>query len=624
MPFIQECSDFEFHNNQITVVEGSQYNTTHTIHDNRTVQVVCQERKEHTIWDEYERVRTGNVNLIKTVGTSDIISECDISKYDASWWLCNRRVVARRTISVARIRGEDKEAEFLYVGYSGPEAFQAFKRDFDEFSTVKHPNVAQLFGYNDSQHGLPALIFYDALIPLNSVLSANQAHLWATLYFRIQLHAVGMFNDKFLFDVGELWIESRSGALRRGPWVQSHARLYRLSAAPPTLRLDPLSIQTYSDTNVIVDYLVRILPIDIILKLISAQDKRYHSWLGAEAWPYLATSLWKPDQSRIIARWTGLVRYACVDRRLWIKERKIVMEDGSVRIEFADAEGFLPPLPLKYELFHDSERLGIWSVWLAQAHSIFSQLGIHEGKWEEYSITTRFELSFYYMAYRKKSASKKPTYLFVRPIPRPSDNETTWRSWAKSVYFWSFDPFGREEISESKRISLGLPSFRIEIHLWYTSWNFNTYKVMERFQHFKGFDPTTTDYAHSLSYPIIQVVEDKDCFQELGESNDDRSTSEDEELMVIEELVAVDRDSSCPDTAHRDVIPFSTPNDTLMNEIPDAETNEVTVGNKQKSKAAGSSSKRRKFHTDDSEGEVATTGSSMKRRRTATDAKNLV
>ncbi|EEB94597.1 hypothetical protein MPER_06562, partial [Moniliophthora perniciosa FA553] len=118
MPLTQECSDFEFHNNRITVVEGSQYNTI--------LQIARQGRRELTIWDEYERVRTGDVNLIKAVTTSNI--------YDGPRW--SRRAVARRTISVARIRGEDKETEFLYVGYSGPEAPQAFKQDFARFSAV--------------------------------------------------------------------------------------------------------------------------------------------------------------------------------------------------------------------------------------------------------------------------------------------------------------------------------------------------------------------------------------------------------------------------------------------------------------------------------------------------------
>ncbi|EEB91810.1 hypothetical protein MPER_09774, partial [Moniliophthora perniciosa FA553] len=130
------------------------------------------ERKELTIWDQYKRVRTGDIKLIKDVITDDNL-----------------------TISIARIRGEDNKSKFLYVGYSGSKALQAFRRDFGQFSAVKRLNVAQLFGYNDGQCGLPALIFYDALIPLNRVLSANKANFWIHLYFVLRLTVAEMERD---------------------------------------------------------------------------------------------------------------------------------------------------------------------------------------------------------------------------------------------------------------------------------------------------------------------------------------------------------------------------------------------------------------------------------------------
>ncbi|EEC00008.1 hypothetical protein MPER_00156, partial [Moniliophthora perniciosa FA553] len=168
---------------------------------------------------------------------------------------------------------------------------------------------------------------------------------------------------------------------------------------------------------------------------------------------------------------------------------------------------------LTHDLLRSSEQVGFESAWLAQAHSIFGQLGIREEEWDEYSITTHFDLyicpieAHTYQEENIDIASNKPTlYLFVRPIPRLSDNETTWKSWAESAYFWSFDPFGREEMSESMSVSLGLPSCNIQMKLRSKSWDRCAYKLMERLQRFKGFDPTTTDYARSLGYPIMEIV----------------------------------------------------------------------------------------------------------------------
>uniref|UniRef100_A0A0W0FC42 Protein kinase domain-containing protein n=1 Tax=Moniliophthora roreri TaxID=221103 RepID=A0A0W0FC42_MONRR len=616
MPLVQGSSDFKFHDNQITVVEGSQYN------DNRTFQIVRQETRELTIWDEFKRVRIGNVNLIKAVVTSDIYG------YDGPWWLHNRnrRTVARRTISVARIRGEDKEAEFLYVRYSGPEARQTFKRDFDQFSAVKHLNVAQLFGYSDSQHGLPALIFYDALIPLSRVLLSTRGNKWVELYFRLQAMVAKVDGHFVCMDPNALWIEPRGGALRRGPYVQSDAYpLRQLFDVPSTSHLDPLSIQTYRDTNTVIDYLARIFPINMIFKQVGTGVK-FRDWrvTAFELWPYIVGSLWKRNQQPIIARWTGFTQipqYVCVEAHdVRFRRCGVVMKDGSVRFQFVDPSCFRY-LQLQYRLFHGSEQLDIESVWFAQAHSIFGQLGVHEDEWDEYCD---FRLTLYPYDYWKGNAGivlTKPTpYLFVRPIPRPSDNETTWRSWAESTYFWSLDPSGQEEILESTRVSLELPDFEHNVELLYISWDLETYRAIGSFQHFKGFDPKTTDCARSLSYPLMQVVGNVDRFQELGESNDDCLTSKDEESM------SVDHDPPCPDNASHNIIPPPRPNDTSVNEMPDTKTNEeVTVGNKRKSTAAGSSSKHRKVHTDHGEDEDATTGSTIKRlRTTAAYAENPV
>ncbi|KAI3613158.1 hypothetical protein WG66_001599 [Moniliophthora roreri] len=528
MASIQGSSNFRIHNSQLTIVKGPQQNTTH-IHNNQVV----HHEKEPMIQNEYRRVRCSEAYLTRLVSISDTYH------YDGPLWSRNQKLVVRRTFSLARVRGEDKGAEFLYVGYSGPEAFKAFKQDFARYSTIKNPNVAQLLGYND-QRGLPALIFYDALIPLNHVLSRRSQVSWILrAYFRFQLGVTKMFkNGSDYFDTDELWIEPRSGALRRGPYVQSGALwLLPLSDVPSTSSIHPLSIQAYSDITTVVDCLVRILPTGTILKQVSGQYGSNLELLTAlEAWPYLASSLSKRNQRHVITRWTGLTRYVCVYCSSWaIDKRKFVMEDGSVRFQFADPTDFKGFWWLQYELFHGSERLGIRRAWLAQLHSVFHRLGIHEEEWEKYSLTTRFDLDFCCIEahtgqHENDTVSNEPApYLFVRCIPRPSDDEATWRSWAKRAkYFWSFDASGREEMSESTRVSLGLPSFTTKVVVRHCAWNLDVSKAIEGIHLSNGFDPKTTDLACSLGYPLMEVGNEGQ-FQELKDSTiiicDNHSTS---------------------------------------------------------------------------------------------------
>ncbi|EEB89533.1 hypothetical protein MPER_12356 [Moniliophthora perniciosa FA553] len=159
MASIQGCSSFTIRDSQFTIVRRSQHNIKH-IHINRVV-IRSARKKKQKKWGELERIRTGDVYLTSVVDTSDIMGS-------------DHKMVARRTISIAQLRGEDKEAEFLHFGYSGPGAFKVFKQQFDKFSAVKEPYVAQLSGYND-RHGLPALIFYDEFISLKHILRGNPA-----------------------------------------------------------------------------------------------------------------------------------------------------------------------------------------------------------------------------------------------------------------------------------------------------------------------------------------------------------------------------------------------------------------------------------------------------------------
>ncbi|ESK86068.1 hypothetical protein Moror_9366 [Moniliophthora roreri MCA 2997] len=534
MSFFQGSSNFSIHESHLSIVQGSQYNRVQIIHN--------KGKKKQTIWDDYERVRTGDVYLTKVIGTGMI--------YGRSW----RTMNASSTISIARVRGEDKEAEFLHVGYSGPKAFEAFKQDFDRFSAVKHPNIYQLFGYND-RRGLPSLIFYDALIPVERVPFINgKLSPILTVYLEFQLYATQPFKDEIAFVTSSAWIDPRSGALRKGPDIQSSKQLPlpRLTTKSTTSSLAPLSIQTYSDTSAVVDYVSRILPADAILWGVSSYGMICEAEMSAvQAWPYLAGSLWKRDQKDIIVRWTGLTetpRYVCVDR-WWLKdERKTVMEDGSVRIKFTDPTDFKDEWYLEYVLFYGNKELAIKASWLAQAHSVFTRLGIHKDEWEEYCILGHFDFKFYRTkenAYEQRNTDatldKSTGYLFIRPVPRLSDDETIWMSWAESAkYFWSFDPSGQEEMSESTRKSLGLPSFTTGTLLVGRYWDLDIYNTVEQLQISKNLDPKTTELARSLGYPLMQVVRDDNRLQELEDLASSTTIAD-----ILEFYNALNADNCC-------------------------------------------------------------------------------
>ncbi|EEB97966.1 hypothetical protein MPER_02612, partial [Moniliophthora perniciosa FA553] len=109
------------------------------------------EEREWTIWDDYKNIPTWKIRLKKSLGATPVKKD---------WEVGRGYLDACREINVVSVNGEDKDSEFLYIVYTGPDAVEAFLCDFKDFSHVKNLNYIELFGYNRGT-ALPALVFYD-------------------------------------------------------------------------------------------------------------------------------------------------------------------------------------------------------------------------------------------------------------------------------------------------------------------------------------------------------------------------------------------------------------------------------------------------------------------------------
>ncbi|KAK1231252.1 hypothetical protein PQX77_005636 [Marasmius sp. AFHP31] len=123
-------------------------------------------------------------------------------------------------------------------------------------------------------------------------------------------------------------------------------------------------------------------------------------------------------------------------------------------------------------------------------------------------------------------------YLFVLPpsqLPDTTPDIAAWRrAPVESLYYWSLDPTGDSKMPEVQRTALGLPSFRqtIELQLQYAfCWKAEVYDLARQWQEAQGFDPTTTDFARSEGYPILEILP----------QNDDRfeNCAEDDEVSML-------------------------------------------------------------------------------------------
>ncbi|ESK84923.1 hypothetical protein Moror_9263 [Moniliophthora roreri MCA 2997] len=539
-------SNFTVQDGRFTNVEGNL----------NLVQYVDRQRRERTIWNEYKRVRTGKIHIKRTVGSTDVRGNYPRGNY-RSW----RNVNARRTINIASIQGEDKDSEFLCITYSGPDASRAFHWDFEQFSRERNVNVAQLFGYNDGQFSLPALIFYKALVPVAHIFERNHFSSLLQTYFHYLCGAVQIGNN--VMDLCELWICPRTGTLCTGPYVQYSSTTSRYSATSLiTGNEHPfLPLQTYSNSNMLFSYLTQTLSPQNIIQGIAWSCNSTFEWVTNENAVFLPSCLPGMVYSRIhlgiIAQWPG-------DMREWYYEQQILvglpdemqdswvhMSDKSIRITVmpSDIQHLQDQvLYIYYDLCPAQEWWDFADSWISQAHSVFSQCGSQDSL-EDYCILNGFWLGLQCKSDQQTFTdgnilTNEPFYLFIQPIPHPSDGETIWNTWVqRPKYLWSFDASGHKEIPEDIQFSLGLPSFTSELAVVHNFWDQIGYDAIQQLQMLNGFNSTTTDFAQSLGHQILEVIGDRAHFEEVEESFQDLEAMDidvDDEIIASISKLAID------------------------------------------------------------------------------------
>uniref|UniRef100_A0A0W0FEA3 Uncharacterized protein n=1 Tax=Moniliophthora roreri TaxID=221103 RepID=A0A0W0FEA3_MONRR len=491
----QGSSRFTIKGGSFTNMEGTQQVSNVNIQGN-LVQYMSQEKRERRIWDEFMQVPLCKIYIKRKVGETDC-SRIDLKRKTM------RTVNACRTINIVSIQGEDKDLEFLHIAYSGPDASETFQQDFEQFSHVRDVTVAQLFGYNDGQNALPALIFYDALVPVAHIFEQNG---FSSLIFTYFQHLVGVtWTVGSKLDFGELWLHPRTGRLCIGPYVDySGTQFYSASGfktnSITSNKCPHLPLQIYKDSNALISYLIQTLSIQNIIIGIRWSNRLIREWVPNKdaqfRISFLPGLVYSRTYLEIIAQWPEdintwyYIPWHPVRLPKEMQENWVDMDDGSV--QFPVMPSHIPYLQnqkicFHYDLYPGNKWIKLAESWLLQAHSILSQCGLQRDNMEDYSILDNFWLYLQcedeQLAQTSSDTSTNwPVYLFLKPVPHPSDPKTVWDSWLQEAkYFWSFDTAGHEEIPKDIQISLGLPSFTWSIEIRHVSWDHVAYDALLRY-----------------------------------------------------------------------------------------------------------------------------------------------
>ncbi|ESK83271.1 hypothetical protein Moror_15057 [Moniliophthora roreri MCA 2997] len=349
-------------------------------------------------------------------------------------------------------------------------------------------------------------------------------------------HQLGLWQPGAKITIGNLWIDPKMGTLCQGPQIQI-SRNWTLHSSASNLMLNNkfpvLPIQTYRDTSTTFNYLTRtVSTLNIITGIAwcyricgeKVANRKAISILTA-----LPGTVYHEHSQQIIARLPArardslhyYLRKAEVGSNA-MRESLVVMKNGSVRFTVTPMDvQHAKDMKLQYSI---SQFTTLAHSWITQAHSVFSQLWIHKGQWEKYYIHDG--LDFHFKCKRQHpmpqentdfTSSSASVYLFIQPIPQPSDNEEIWRSWSEGTkYLWSSDPSGKEEMPEAMQVSLGLPSFTSTIKVWDSCWDQSAYEAIKMLHDYYHFDSTTTALADSVGLSILEVVGNDDQFEVLN------------------------------------------------------------------------------------------------------------
>ncbi|ESK87325.1 hypothetical protein Moror_5734 [Moniliophthora roreri MCA 2997] len=512
------ASNFKIAGNAaLSNVGGNQYNFRTTIIGRNGGAVVHKRRKGSHRCSQFHEIIRGDIFMLQEMHSEEI-HEWEI---DGEGYVRNVPR-GRRTISTAELNNA-KESKFTVMTYQGQDARKLWKKDFYEYSQLQAPHRLQLFAINQSE--MPALIFYNELIPLDHFFKGS---LWMAVYIKC-------LKTKYMCSKNDLWMDTSKGIIvhgPRGPCVRVSLSDFVVDVALHVLpsTVDMLHAHTcaryfsksakFTDNvlegiywkigacRISFDGLPPIQPLPRYLEELWEARCPPHT-LEAKTMDFIGGLRFDNIYS---ASMQPLARWPHGGSALWMTKEvsegfllgPVLLENGMIRFESnrrESAEYYTASFEFKFRELR--------MTWLSQLPRIFNALEIDE-------VTDGSEIHHYALKppvleimgrYSQENdyMDTRPIYLFVSPLPMSVSELISWMN--DPGHYWSFDETGRSRIPEDECTRLGLPMLEPDAQgfLDLLGWPLTAHSTIHAWQSARGFDLTTTDFARHLGYPELEV-----------------------------------------------------------------------------------------------------------------------
>ncbi|KAK1230892.1 hypothetical protein PQX77_005996 [Marasmius sp. AFHP31] len=505
--FFPDAHDFSVFDSNFTHVQGDQHNnntlrisrirtgaaatdtsshagitqgtTVTTIHGNQFNQVIQQQKKEPTEFDDFRIVKRG-----------DICRNRDVVQFSSKHWTwhrqdcqcesCQQRTFTK-TVCIGKVEGTC--GTFTVMSYSGPGGRKAFERDFRQYSSVVSSKVPQMYAVDIGS--VPSILYWNELVPA-VVLKGNLGWMGSMYLFALYV--------KWGCKQEELWMDPTQGVICCGP-----------SGPHPNLPLTWLEIEDMPST-------VDLLQEDVCLRFMASckseeVDRAFVEGIrSAEGDVVVPESF---DQPTVISALTQTP--IAVANNFWegsgcFKERT-VLEGGLTRFRVVGDGWFWLWLNNNGKVAWVCQALGVFH---ARGIGLDDDLSVYGLVWHVACLQGDLSRDQIHC----QQQSQQPIYLFLQPPPPNQPHGNT-----SSLHFWSFHEDGQNPFPPNICNNLGLPTM-----LEYTDWGYESYswstkyyRQLDEYQRLRGFDPTTTDFARhtGCAQNIFNPVNDNDRFNEV-------------------------------------------------------------------------------------------------------------
>ncbi|KAJ7064472.1 hypothetical protein C8F01DRAFT_768737 [Mycena amicta] len=425
----------------------------------------------------------------RTIPLGDIDLQTELHTEDLGGYhgYLHRRRRERGVVRImysAKVQGRDMTA----VLYEGDEqAKEDWMKEVKNMSSVRHPNLLQLFGIARSGRTYAA-IYHGGLISMDHMLDYHQANPDMRLRIRVQLST----------EFGPALDSLKCLASIRDIYGLSISYFFRTSTGRLCIAVNPssgdvtvyprlLNQQPWTSNPANLSSLVESTPIDELHRIISSRQQWLpHQLLTPQPTLFAVTSsgsyvaLAMLNSYRYPVQWTDPTSLLPVEStRLqngW-ERYSIGPEKAGQRVQLSN--------PPTYR---------ITTTWLSQAGHIFNLLNIRD-KFDSYFLAWGWPNVVFTVPEGAPNG-----YLFYMPPLQKKPSQV----------FWSLDPLGREQLSWKEARERGFPKLVASnsVRTYQRQWDACVYEEIRAMHIAKGFDPDSQDVARHLGHPLFELVSD--------------------------------------------------------------------------------------------------------------------